>query len=156
MQLDINKIRKDFPILSRTIHGKKLVYLDNAASTLKPQVVIDALTNHYKFETANIHRGIHYLSDEGTTKYEESRSTIKEFINAKHGHEVIFTGGTTDSINLVAQSYGRQNLRPGDEILISTMEHHSNIVPWQIVAQEKSAIVKEIPIDENGDILDTA
>jgi cysteine desulfurase / selenocysteine lyase len=153
MQLDINKIRKDFPILSRTIHGKKLVYLDNAASTLKPQVVIDALTNHYKFETANIHRGIHYLSDEGTTKYEESRSTIKEFINAKHGHEVIFTGGTTDSINLVAQSYGRQNLRPGDEILISTMEHHSNIVPWQIVAQEKSAIVKEIPIDENGDIL---
>ncbi|MBT6326675.1 MAG: cysteine desulfurase, partial [Bdellovibrionales bacterium] len=124
-----------------------------AASTLKPQVVIDALTNHYTFETANIHRGVHYLSDEGTTKYEESRSTIKEFINAKYGHEVIFTGGTTDSINLVAQTYGRQNLRPGDEILISTMEHHSNIVPWQIVAQEKSAIVKEIPIDENGDIL---
>lgn len=153
MQLDINKIRKDFPIISRTIHGKNLVYLDNAASTLKPQVVIDALNNHYRFETANIHRGVHYLSDEGTTKYEESRSTIKEFINAKHGHEVIFTGGTTDSINLVAQTYGRQNLKEGDEILISTMEHHSNIVPWQIVAQEKNAIVKEIPIDENGDIL---
>ncbi len=153
MQLDINKIRKDFPLLSRTIHGKKIVYLDNAASTLKPQTVIDKLTNYYTLETANIHRGIHYLSDEGTTKYEDSRSTIKNFINAKHSHEVIFTGGTTDSINLVAQTYGRQNLKPGDEILISTMEHHSNIVPWQIIAQEKNAIVKEIPIDDNGDIL---
>lgn len=148
----IDERRDDFPALKQKVHGHPLVYLDNAASTLKPQVVIDALSQHYSKETANVHRGIHYLSAQGTLKYEASRKSLKEFINAPLEHEVIFTGGTTDSINLVANSWGDAFLNEGDEVLISTMEHHSNIVPWQQAALKHKAKVIEIPVTDKGEI----
>jgi cysteine desulfurase/selenocysteine lyase len=150
--MNILEKRKDFPALEQEVHGKSIVYLDNAASTLKPQAVIDAINQHYSKETANIHRGIHFLSAQGTQKYEETRTSIKDFINAPKEIEVIFTKGTTDSINLVAHSWGAAFLKPGDEILISTMEHHSNIVPWQIIAEQKQAKVVEIPVTDSGEI----
>lgn len=146
------KIRNDFPALKQEVHGHPLVYLDSAASTLKPQAVIDTITKHYSSETANVHRGIHYLSAMGTQKYEASRTAVKEFINAKDEVEVIFTRGTTESINLVAHSWGKRYLNEGDEILISTMEHHSNIVPWQQTALANGAKVIEIPITDEGEI----
>jgi len=152
MSFDIDKIRKDFPELERTVHGKPLIYLDNAASTLKCKPVIDALNLHYSLEAANIHRGVHYLSEAGTMKYEETRKSIQNFINAKNDFEVIFTKGTTESINLVAQSYGREFLNEGDIILLTTLEHHSNIVPWQMIANEKGAKVVEVPINDLGEI----
>ncbi len=152
MSYDIEKIRKDFPELDRTVHGKPLIYLDNAASTLKCQPVIDALNLHYSLEAANIHRGVHYLSEAGTMKYEETRKSIQNFINAKNDFEIIFTKGTTESINLVAQSYGREFLNEGDIILLTTLEHHSNIVPWQMIAEEKGAKVIEVPINDLGEI----
>lgn len=152
MSFNVDKIRSEFPAISQEIHGKPLVYLDSAASSLKPQVVIDALTKHYSKETANVHRGIHFLSAEGTRKYEETRDTVKNFINAKSEKEVIFTKGTTDSINLVAHSYVETFLKKGDEILISTMEHHSNIVPWQLCAKKVGAKVVELPITDSGEI----
>jgi cysteine desulfurase/selenocysteine lyase len=145
-------VRSDFPALNQKIHGHPLVYLDSAASTLKSQVVIDAITHHYTYDTANVHRGIHFLSAQGTTKYEETRSTVKTLINAAHEHEVIFTKGTTDSINIVASSWSEAYLQEADEILISTMEHHSNIVPWQMAAQKRKAKVVEIPITQAGDL----
>lgn len=150
--MNIEDRRKDFPALDQKVHGHDLVYLDNAASTLKPTKVISALTQHYSKETANVHRGIHYLSAQGTQKYEASRKALQEFINAAHEHEVIFTGGTTDAINLVANSWGEEFLKKGDEILISTMEHHSNIVPWQIAAEKNQAKVLEIPVTDIGEI----
>ena len=149
---DLRTIRADFPILKREIYGKPLVYLDNAATTLKPQVVIDTLAQHYALETANIHRGVHYLSEQATAAYERTRGIIKDFIHAAEAREIIFTRGTTDSINLVAQSYGRVLLKAGDEILISHMEHHSNIVPWQMLCQEKGCVLKVIPITDAGEL----
>jgi len=151
--LDVEAIRKDFPILSREVNGKPLVYLDNGATSQKPQVVIDAISHYYDYENSNIHRGIHTLSQEATTAYEEARTTVQQFINAKHSHEVIFTSGTTGGINLLATSFGKKHLAAGDEIIISTMEHHSNIVPWQMLCEEKGAILKVVPINDNGEFL---
>jgi cysteine desulfurase/selenocysteine lyase len=153
MKTTVKKIRDQFPILKRDIRGKRLIYLDNAATTLKPQRVIDRINQHYAMESANIHRGVHYLSEFGTVEYEKTRETVKEFINASSIEEVIFTKGTTDSINLVANTLGQGSISAGDEILLSTMEHHSNIVPWQLLAEKTGAVIREIPIDLNGDIL---
>jgi len=148
----IQKIRGDFPILSRLVRGKPLVYLDNAASTLKPIHVIDRISQYYREESSNVHRGAHFLSEQGTIAYENARETVQRFINASQVSEVIFTRGTTESINLVAQTYGRQVLQPGDEIILSELEHHSNIVPWQIVASEKGAKIKIAPVTDAGEI----
>jgi cysteine desulfurase/selenocysteine lyase len=153
MKDDLKKIRSDFPELTQKVRGKPLVYLDNAASTLKPLCVINTINRHYSSEAANIHRGVHYLSELGTIKYENTRQRVLEFINAKYSHEIIFTKGTTDALNLVAQSYGGEFLKPGDEILLSTMEHHANIVPWQVVAQKTGAIIRAIPISDSGELL---
>jgi cysteine desulfurase / selenocysteine lyase len=151
--LDINAIRRQFPILSRQVKGKPLVYLDNAATSQKPQVVIDALMNYYTGYNANIHRGIHTLAEEATAAFEATRDTVKEFINASSREEIIFTRGTTEGINLVANTWGRQNIKAGDEIIISAMEHHSNIVPWHILVEEKGAILKVIPFNDKGELL---
>ncbi len=151
--LNIAKIREEFPILDQKVNGKPLVYFDNAATNQKPRRVIEALANHYKTDNANIHRGIHTLAERSTAAFEETRHAVREFINANEAEEIIFTKGTSESINLVASSWGRKFLEEGDEILISAMEHHSNIVPWQMIAEEKSAQVKVMPIDENGDII---
>lgn len=150
-QFDIKKIRSDFPILERKIRGESLVYLDNAASTLKPLSVINRIADYYRNESSNVHRGAHYLSAEGTVAYESARETVKTFVNAKESAEIVFTRGTTESINLVAQTYGRANLKAGDEIIISELEHHSNIVPWQMIAEEKGAILRVIPVSDAGD-----
>ncbi len=151
--LDVHQVRKQFPVLSREVKGKPLVYFDNAATTQKPQVVIDALVDYYSSYNANIHRGIHSLAEEATAAYESTRDRVQEFINAESREQIIFTGGTTDGINLVAQTWGRQNINEGDEIIISNMEHHSNIVPWYILCEEKKAKLKVIPINEDGDLL---
>jgi len=157
--IDINKtydvvaIRKYFPALNREVKGKPLVYFDNAATTQKPQTVIDALVNYYSNYNANIHRGIHTLAEEATAAFEATRDAAQKFINAEGREQIIFTGGTTEGINLVAQTWGRQNIKAGDEIIVSNMEHHSNIVPWYMIAQEKGAILKVIPIDENGELI---
>lgn len=151
--LDIEKIRADFPILHREVNGKPLVYFDNGATSQKPKLVIDAINKYYTFENSNIHRGIHTLSQEATNAYEIARKKLQHFINAEHEHEVIFTKGTTDSINLIASSFGKKHLKKGDEIIISTMEHHSNIVPWQMICEEKGATLKVIPINEKGEII---
>ncbi len=153
MIFDVDKIRKDFPILNQRVHGKPLVYLDNAATSQKPQVVIDALVRYYTEFNSNVHRGVHLLSEQATKAYEDSRLKIQRFINAKLSEEIIFTRGTTEGINLVAQSFGRANLHEGDEIIISGMEHHSNIVPWQMLCAEKKATLRVIPIDDNGEII---
>ena len=145
-------IRNDFPILSRKVNNKPLIYLDSAATAQKPQVVIDAVDNYYKFQNANIHRGVHTLSQEITIAYEEARATVKKHLNAAHAHEIIFTKGTTDSINLVAYSFGKKYVNDGDEILISSMEHHSNILPWQQLCEDKGATLKVIPINTEGEI----
>jgi len=150
---DVQKIRNDFPILKLQVHGKPLVYLDNAATTQKPQFVIDKTNNYYEKMNANIHRGVHALSQEATEAFESSRIIIKNFINALGKNEIIFTRGTTESVNLVASSYGRKYIKEGDEIIISTMEHHSNIVPWQMLCDRKNARLKVIPFSDEG-ILD--
>jgi len=152
MTLDIQQIRNQFPILNEKIRGKQLVYLDNGASTQKPQVVINAETYFYEHQNANIHRGVHYLSQIGTDLYEQTRKKVQQFINAKHEHEIIFTKGTTDSINLVAYTFGRKFIHEGDEIVVTEMEHHSNIVPWQMLCEEKKCILKVIPLQEDGSI----
>lgn len=144
--------REDFSILNQQIYKRPLVYLDNAATTQKPQVVIDALNNYYTQINSNIHRGVHYLSQKATDEFEIARETVRQFINAKHHYEVIFTRGATDSINLVASSFGRTFLHEGDEILISEMEHHANIVPWQFLCEERGCILKVIPFDDNGEL----
>ena len=151
--LDIQSIRASFPILSRTVKGKPLIYFDNAATTQKPQVVIDALTDYYKLYNANIHRGIHSLAEEATAAYEATRDTVRSFINAKYREEIIFTRGVTESINLVAYSWGKANLKPGDEVIISGMEHHSNIVPWQLIAASTGAVIKVSPVGDEGDLV---
>jgi cysteine desulfurase / selenocysteine lyase len=147
-----DKIREDFPALRLKVHGKPLVYLDNAATTQKPQVVIDALTRYYTEENSNVHRGVHFLSQVATQAYDGGRNRVRRFLNASHDHEIVFTRGTTDGINLVAQSYGRTHLGTGDEVIISAMEHHSNIVPWQMVCDEKRAKLKVIPITDAGEL----
>ena len=150
---DVEKIRNDFPILFQKVHGKNLCYLDNAATTQKPQSVIDEVSKYYETINSNVHRGVHSLSEMATQAYEESRNKVRDFINASSEKEIIFTRGTTEGINLVAQSFGRLNLKEGDEVIISAMEHHSNIVPWQIICEEKGAKLKIIPIDNNGEII---
>jgi cysteine desulfurase / selenocysteine lyase len=151
-RLDIQKIRTQFPVLNQQVNGKPLVYLDNAATNQKPQRVIDALTHYYEKDNANIHRGIHTLAERATKAYEETRHAMREFIHAKHVEEIIFTRGVTESINLVASSYGRAFLKEGDEVIISGLEHHSNIVPWQMICEEKKAVLKVIPITDIGEI----
>ncbi len=150
---NVNEIRKDFPILSRTVNGKPLVYFDNGATAQKPQQVIDAISNYYAFQNSNIHRGVHTLSREITIAYEEARKTIQLHLNAKQASEIIFTKGTTESINLVAHCFGKINISEGDEIIITQMEHHSNIVPWQLLCEEKKAVLKYIPINEAGELI---
>jgi len=149
---DIDAIRADFPILHQEVKGKPLVYLDNAATTQKPQAVIDALSRYYSTINSNVHRGAHTLSDLATREFEEARISVQRFINAPSSNEIIWTRGTTESINLVAHSYGRAYLKPGDDIIISAMEHHSNIVPWQLVAQQTGANLKVIPVTENAEL----
>ncbi|MBD0351642.1 MAG: cysteine desulfurase [Flavisolibacter sp.] len=151
--LNVYAIRQQFPILNREVKGKPLVYFDNAATTQKPQAVIDALMEYYTRYNANIHRGIHSLAEEATAAFEATRDTAKEFINAATREQIIFTGGTTEGINLVAQTWGRQNVKAGDEIIVSNMEHHSNIVPWYLLCEEKGAHLKVIPINEDGELL---
>ena len=150
--IDIEKIRTQFPVLHQKVNGKPLIYFDNAATNQKPQQVIDALVSYYQGYNANIHRGIHTLAEKATKAYEETRHSMQKFINAKHIEEIIFTRGVTESINLVASSYGRAFLKEGDEVIISGLEHHSNIVPWQIICEEKKAKLKVIPITEIGEI----
>lgn len=152
LDLDLQTIRSQFPILSRTVKGKPLVYLDNAATSQKPQCVIDALSDYYGRYNANIHRGIHTLAEEATLAYEATRFAVQEFIGAASAEEIIFSRGTTEGINLVAYTWGRQHIQAGDEILISGMEHHSNIVPWQILCQEKNAVLKVIPVTDEGEL----
>ena len=149
----IENIRSQFPILFRQVKGRPLVYFDNAATSQKPQQVIDALVNYYTQYNANVHRGIHSLAEEATAEFEATRDAVKTFINAAYREEIIFTRGTTESINLVAYTWGRQNIQQGDEIIITAMEHHSNIVPWQMLCEEKNALLKIIPINNNGELL---
>lgn len=149
---DLDAIRADFPILHQQVKGKPLVYLDNAATTQKPQAVIDALSRYYSTINSNVHRGAHTLSDLATREFEGARETVQRFLNAPHSREIIWTRGTTESINLVAHGYGRAFLKPGDEIIVSAMEHHSNIVPWQLVAQQTGAVLKVIPVTDDAEL----
>jgi cysteine desulfurase/selenocysteine lyase len=151
--LDIEKIRRDFPILARDVRGKKLVYLDNAATSQKPRVVLDTVARYYEQENANIHRGVHFLSELATREHDHARQAVKSFINAADTREIIFVRGTTEAINLVAQTYGRVHVGAGDEVLITAMEHHSNIVPWQILCEEKGAKLRVAPINDEGELL---
>lgn len=150
---DINKIREDFPILSREVYGKPLVYLDNGATTQKPLCVLDAMRNEYLNVNANVHRGVHYLSQQATDLHEAARETVRKFINAPKTEEVIFTRGTTESLNLVVSSFGDRYLTEGDEVIVSVMEHHSNIVPWQLLAAKKGIAIRVIPMTDDGDII---
>lgn len=150
---NVHKIREDFPILKKKVHDKNLVYLDNAATTQKPTYVIDKVNKYYTTMNANIHRGVHALSQEATEAFEAARIQIKQFINALGKNQIIFTRGTTEAINLVASSYGRANIKEGDEIIISHMEHHSNIVPWQLLCKEKNAKLRVIPVNDNGELI---
>jgi cysteine desulfurase / selenocysteine lyase len=150
--LDVERLREDFPILMQRVRGKPLVYLDNAATSQKPQAVIDAISRFYRTGNANVHRGVHYLSERATVAFDGVRERVARFVHAASSREIIFTRGTTESINLVAQSWGRLSLRPGDEILISGMEHHSNIVPWQMLCQETGAVLRAVPITLAGEL----
>lgn len=150
---DVEKVRKDFPVLSREVNGKPLVYLDNAASSQVPQQVIDRTSKYLREEHSNVHRGVHYLSQHATTAFEAAREKVKRFINAKEAAECIFVRGCTEGVNLVASSYGRKFINEGDEILVSQMEHHSNIIPWQMIAEQRGARVRMIPINERGEII---
>lgn len=152
-KLDIESIRKQFPVLHQTVNGKPLIYFDNAATTQKPLSVINAIKNFYEKDNSNIHRGIHTLAERATSAFEATRKTVQQFIHSKESEEIIFTKGTTEGINLVAQTFGKANLKAGDEIIISAMEHHSNIVPWQMLCEEKRAILKVIPINDSGELL---
>jgi len=150
--LDVTAIRKDFPILAQQVHGKPLVYLDNAATSQKPKCVIEALTRFYQMDNANIHRGVHQLSERSTQSYEAARGKVQRFLNAANTREIVFVRGATEGINLVAQTYGRTHVGAGDEIVISAMEHHSNIVPWQMLCEEKDAVLRVIPINDRGEV----
>ncbi|HEU4649349.1 MAG TPA: cysteine desulfurase [Gemmatimonadales bacterium] len=150
--LDPQRIRADFPILGTRVHGKPLVYLDNAATTQKPRAVIDAITNYYSAENANIHRGVHWLSERATAAYDAVREQVARFLNARSAHEIVFVRGTTEAINLVAQSFGRAFLRAGDEVLITGMEHHANIVPWQLLREQTGIVLRVAPITDTGEL----
>ena len=156
MGFDVSAVRKDFPILDQQVHDKPLVYLDNGATTQKPMAVIEALDHYYKVDNSNVHRGAHTLSDRATVAFENARKTVQRFLNAEHSEEIIWTRGTTESINIVAQSYGSAFLNKGDVILVSGMEHHANIVPWQMLCERTGAILKAIPVLENGELDMTA
>jgi cysteine desulfurase/selenocysteine lyase len=151
--LDVERVRKDFPILNQEVHGKPLVYLDSAATSQKPRSVIDAIAKYYLDDNANVHRGVHLLSERATQAYEAARGKVQRFLNAAHAHEIVFVRGTTEAINLVAQTYGRTRIRSGDEIVITVMEHHSNIVPWQMLCEEKGAVLRVAPMDDDGTLL---
>lgn len=150
---ELARIRADFPILQQKVHGKPLVYFDNAATSQKPRAVIDAIVRYYETTNANIHRGVHFLSEHATNEHEAARRTVQKFLNARSPSEIIFVRGATEAINLVAQSYGRAHVGPGDEVLITGMEHHSDIVPWQLLCNEKGAKLRVAPIDDNGELL---
>ena len=147
---DVEQVRRDFPILRRTVRGRPLVYLDNAATTQKPRQVIDRIVRYYSEENANVHRGVHYLSEVATDAYESVRTTVKRFLGARDEKEIVFTRGTTEGINLVAQSWGRKNVGAGDEVLITAIEHHSNIVPWQLLCEETGARLRIVPVSDAG------
>ena len=151
--LDVEKVRKDFPILAQEVRGKPLVYLDSAATSQKPRAVIDAVTRYYLQDNANVHRGVHLLSERATKEYEDAREKVRRFINAARAEEIVFVRGTTEAINLVAQTYGRVHAGAGDEVLITEMEHHSDIVPWQLLCQEKGAVLRVAPIDDDGQLV---
>ena len=153
LALDVEKVRGDFPILRQKIRGKPLVYLDNSATSQKPQSVINAITRYYERDNANIHRGVHFLSEHATEEHEAARAAVQSFLNAAHSKEIIFVRGTTEAINLVAQTYGRVHVGAGDEVLITAMEHHSNIVPWQMLCEEKGAKLRVAPINDRGELL---
>ncbi|MGQ9617635.1 MAG: cysteine desulfurase [Candidatus Aminicenantia bacterium] len=148
--MDVKKIREDFPILKTETRGKKLVYLDNSATTQRPVQVIEAINNYYRRFNSNVHRGVYYISEEATKLYEEARAKVAKFINAENPRTIIFTRNTTEAINLVAYSWGRENIKEGDEIILTEMEHHSNLIPWQLLAREKNAKLKFIPVNDNG------
>ena len=150
---DVDRIRRDFPILRSHARGKRLVYLDNAATTQKPQAVIDRIVRYYSQENSNVHRGVHYLSELSTIQFENARGTVQRFLNARDIKEVVFTRGTTEAINLVAQTWGRTNIQAGDEIIITAIEHHSNIVPWQMLCAEKDAKLRVAPVNDNGELM---
>ncbi|HXS94893.1 MAG TPA: cysteine desulfurase [Candidatus Limnocylindrales bacterium] len=150
---DVEKVRADFPVLKQSVHGKPLVYLDSAATAQKPIQVIDAIRKFHEVDCANIHRGVHELSQRSTAAYEETRAKTKKFLNSRHTSELIFTRGTTEGINLVASSWGRKNIKEGDEIVISAMEHHSNIVPWQMLCEETGAVLRVIPMNDRGELI---
>lgn len=153
MQYDVNKIREDFPILSRTVYGKPLIYLDNGATTQKPRCVVESITDEYYSVNANVHRGVHFLSQQATNLHEASRETVRKFINARSTSEIVFTRGTTESINLVASSFVDSQMKEGDEVIVSVMEHHSNIVSWQLQAARKGIVLKVIPMTDRGELL---
>jgi len=150
---DVMRLREDFPILRQKVHGKPLVYLDNGATSQKPQVVIDAVNHYYTAENSNIHRGVHYLSERATAAYEAAREKVRRFINAETEKEIVFVRGTTEAINLVSQSYGRTFIKVGDEIIVSALEHHSNIVPWQMLCEQTGAKLRVIPINHKGELV---
>ena len=152
-RFEVDQVRKDFPILAQKVHGKSLVYLDNGATSQKPRAVIEALERYYAAENSNIHRGVHYLSERATAAYEAARDKVRGFVNARREQEIVFVRGTTEAINLVAQSYGRTFLKEGDEIIVSAMEHHSNIVPWQMLCEQVRAKLRVIPINHNGELV---
>ncbi len=152
MSFDVEKVRADFPILHQEINGKPLVYLDNGATTQKPEAVIEAISHYYRYDNSNVHRGAHTLSDRSTAAFETARETVRQFLNAQFNEEVIWTKGTTEGINLVAFSWGLSNLKPGDQVLVSEMEHHANIVPWQMVCDKTGAQLQAIPVTEDGDV----
>lgn len=151
--LDVERVRRDFPILKQKVRGKPLVYLDNAATSQKPQVVLDAIMRYYESTNANIHRGVHFLSEHATEEHESARKTVQQFVNASRTEEIVFVRGTTEAINLVAQTYGRAHIGAGDEVLITAMEHHSNIVPWQILCEQQGARLRVAPINDRGELL---
>lgn len=150
---DIQKIREDFPILSREVYGKPLIYLDNGATTQKPRCVVEAITDEYYSVNANVHRGVHFLSQQATELHEASRETVRKFVNARSANEIVFTRGTTESINLLASSFAESQMKEGDEVIVSTMEHHSNIVPWQLQAEKRGIVLKVIPMNDKGELL---
>ena len=151
--LDVERVRRDFPILNQKVRGKALVYLDNAATSQKPQVVLDTIMRYYESTNANIHRGVHFLSEHATEEHESARRTVQQFVNASQPEEIVFVRGTTEAINLVAQTYGRAHVGAGDEVLITAMEHHSNIVPWQILCEQQGAGLRVAPINDHGELL---
>ncbi len=148
--LDVERVRADFPILQQEVHGKPLVYLDSAATSQKPRGVIDAIARYYLDDNSNVHRGVHLLSERATQAYEAAREKVQRFVSAAHAHEIIFVRGTTEAINLISQTYGRTRVRSGDEIVVTVMEHHSNIVPWQMLCEEKGAVLRVAPMDDDG------